>query len=219
MKSIIASFFLGIFSLFICQTLNAMIAGDSPDLVECMQSLNDQDIIKLIDSASFYRGGDWVLPIEKENPSYINTTWIRNAYTSVWWYKCFKYTDNYKEISIQRIVPVYLPKKLLPIGFQVIFTKQWVFSESFFIPNWNKSHPPGFIYTKGFYQKNIYDISLTEPFISAPMLQMYNYLWQPLLVARSGTGVVIDVYFQNRPNLVNPMERAKKFLWKKWYNP
>jgi hypothetical protein len=30
---------------------------------------------------------------------------------------------------------------------------------------------------------------------------------------------VTDVFFQNRPNMVDPMTRAKIFLWSKWYHP
>jgi hypothetical protein len=61
-------------------------------------------------------------------------------------------------------------------------------------------------------QNEAYLRSLQEPFRNAPQIQFYLYLGWPLLVARDTTGIVTDVFFQNRPNMVDPMTRAKIFL-------
>lgn len=55
-------------------TTNAMVIGDPPNLVECMQALNNQNIDTLIHTGGFYHVGDGVLSIEKENLSYVNRT-------------------------------------------------------------------------------------------------------------------------------------------------
>lgn len=72
----------------------------------------------------------------------------------------------------------------------------------------------------GLFQSNnqAYLKSLEEPFRSAPTIQMYSYVGSPLLVARSQTGLVTDIFFQSR-DVTDTINLAKKYLWDKWYHP
>lgn len=160
----------------------------------------------------------------------------------------WKVTESYKAIcgfyvcgwiieylSVEKIFPVYSPHQNAPHGMYTIYTGQdhlpienpfysWAFFSGEFSQlifsrwpyliwfNWWAWHSSDS-------RNEAYLKSLQEPFKSAPMIQMYYYIGKPLLVARSNTGIVTDVFFQDRPNISNPIERAKKYLGKKWYNP
>jgi hypothetical protein len=53
--------------------------------------------------------------------------------------------------------------------------------------------------------------SLEEPFRSASTIQIYSYIGSPLLVARSQTGMVTDVFFQ-RSGVTDPLRIAQQYL-------
>lgn len=74
------------------------------------------------------------------------------------------------------------------------------------------SEPTSIEYLMTKHHNEAYLKSQQVPFKNAPQIQFYLYLGWPLLVARDSTGMVTDVFFQNRPNIVDPMTRAKKYL-------
>ncbi|MDD2693763.1 MAG: hypothetical protein PHY14_02425 [Candidatus Gracilibacteria bacterium] len=136
------------------------------------------------------------------------------------------------DIQITQVIPVYFPLKNHPQIYQFVYTGQEYATRNVFKTGaglfWGVSAYSNFYEMRGArwfvggalggINPDAYLTSQKEPFASAPMLQMYYYLGQPLLVARSSTGIVTDVFFQGR-TIANPMERAKKYLGKKWYSP
>lgn len=197
----------------------------NPPLESCLQ-----DTKKHTFSGNIGNTYSWWLSQEKLSDFYMAFS------KDICWFYVFGGIMVY--IHVWKIFPVYLPTKDTPIGVYTIYLGQdytmywtgafypWAYymaSYKKYNYTWKSPMPPWFrgwrYHISGKSNNETYLISLTEPFVSAPMIQMYNYLWHPLLVARSSTWVVTDVYFQNRPYIENPMERAKKFLWKKWYNP
>jgi hypothetical protein len=142
-----------------------------------------------------------------------------------WW--------DINRIQLASIIPIYIPKIESPIWLQNIYIWQdYLYPERIWYKLWGwnaKSLPEG----KSLYwfqfggfgwravseDRIVYLKSLEEPFRSAPIIQMYRYGGSPLLVARSNTGIVTNVFFQNHRNILDPMLRAQKYLWEKWYHP
>lgn len=164
---------------------------------------------------------------------------IIESYKEICWFYVAGWREEY--LTVGKIFPVYSPIKEAPIGLYVVYTGQdytvykyddpsafytgaffaWVFSRlssawsyprqfnGWWLFAWNERLP----------HNEAYLASTQEPFVSAPMLQMYYYMGKPLLVARSSTGIVTNVFFQGRSNIVDQMIRAKKYLGDKWYYP
>ena len=135
-------------------------------------------------------------------------------------------------MRVSLMIPVYYPHRSNPIAYQVIYTEGYQenpqnirFWGAEPVPNWrlrglyagDSYFPYGSINMAEW--GGAYLRSLEEPFRSAPQIQMYYYLGQPLLVARSASGIVTDVYFQWSKNIIDPMARAKLYLGEKWYHP
>lgn len=160
--------------------------------------------------------------------SFKNICWFYSS----WW--------MYEYITVWKIFPVYVPKQNMPINLYTIYTGQdytiktiWespYYTWAFFASGLSRFTPKSLYFWNGFSgwwiyagqqslpHNEAYLKSLEEPFRSAPTLQMYAYLGSPLLVARSQTGIVTDVFFQ-RKNVTDPIVIAQKYLWDKWYHP
>ncbi|NRH21373.1 hypothetical protein HOO68_04990 [Candidatus Gracilibacteria bacterium] len=208
----------------------------------CIQKVNNNSLI-LPNVGNFYSGNDQKnIVFESTSPIYQNTTGIDMAFRNARFLICqfYRIEGSMDDIYINQIIPIYQPHKKEPIAFQGIYLGQDYQASGYSTGNglfWGST-----TFSNGYYRVlpgfdagalsdnfglhkgrkgNFYAYikSQQEPFKSAPMLQMYYYLGQPLLVARSSTGIVTNVFFQGRPSITNPMERAKKYLGKKWYNP
>lgn len=218
-----------------------IVIWDNSSLISCIQKVNSQPLSLNIEN--FYHehdGKDMIL--ESRSPIYQNTTGIDIAFLNARMLICQfdRINGSIKDIYIKQIIPIYQANKKEPIAFQWIYLGQDYLKPWYSIWNWLFWWSTTF--SNGYYRvlpwfdagalsdnfwlhkwwKSNFDVylkSLEEPFKSAPMIQMYYYLGQPLLVARSNTGIVTDVFFQGRPNIINPMERARKYLGKKWYSP
>ena len=140
-------------------------------------------------------------------------------------------TEFLKYVKVERIIPLYMPREKYPIGFYTILvdTQKSLWDEEYIqrasvSSNGYRRLFPRFLgwnyitqKPTSAWMKNVqaYLKSREEPFVSAPVLQMYWYLSQPLLVARDENGKVFSVFFQWR-DIPNPMERAKLYLWSEW---
>lgn len=136
-------------------------------------------------------------------------------------------------IQLALIVPIYIPKIVTPVWLQNIYVWQdYLYPERIghTLWGWNANSLlnkrscswfqfGGFGWRAIIEDRIAYLKSLEEPFRSAPTIQMYTYAGSPLLVARSSTGIITNVFFQNHSNMSDPMLRAQKYLWDKWYHP
>ena len=173
-------------------------------LVDCMQT--HKNLIP--NYANFYHENDGVLPIEKTQLQYWNTTGIKNIIVRAENMECTYEEDKWNNFINTQMIPVYHPTIISPIAFQAVYMNSgWVFQWVIPVINGSPRKLPLFYW--GIFEQyshmtlkiwnhkpEAYLKSLEEPFRSAPTLQMYTYLGSPLLVARSQTGMVTDVFFQ-----------------------
>lgn len=138
------------------------------------------------------------------------------------WDKCFIPKEGYyllsdetteflKYVKVERIIPLYMPREKYPIGFYTILvdTQKSLRDEGYIQRASVSSNGYKRLFPRFFgwnyitqkptseWMKNVqaYLKSREEPFVSAPVLQMYWYLSQPLLVARDENGKVFSVFF------------------------
>ncbi len=216
---IITTFILNIYSSELTFASQSTVWVDLP-LTSCLEKINLNNILPDFQNWHHANLSDW-----DAQKYWLEARKSVCSFYVAWW--------DINRIHLASIIPIYMPRIATPVWLQNIYVWQdYIYPERIghVLWGWNLNI---FFNRRSFYwfqfwgfgwqaiseDKIAYLKSLEEPFKSAPMLQMYYYLGQPLLVARSGTGIVTDVFFQGRPNITNPMERAKKYLGKKWYNP
>lgn len=196
-------------------------------LDSCLNSINQK--LWLFTFWNIYHSG--------ANEEVMNTQ-IKEAYRFICWFYISSW--NYEYITVWKIFPVYVPRQTMPINLYTIYTWQdytikttWenpYYTRAFFTSALSRLTPKSLYFWNWFSgwwiyagqhslpHNEAYLKSLEEPFRSASTLQMYAYLGSPLLVSRSQTGIVTDVFFQ-RKNVIDPIKIAQKYLWDKWYHP
>jgi hypothetical protein len=224
MKTQILLFIITIFILNICthQSLFAnqpVVMTDLP-LVSCLDKIDSNNVQPDFKNWYHVNISDW-----DTQKYWLEARKAVCGFYVAWW--------DVTRIQLASIIPIYMPKIVTPVWLQNIYVWQdYVYPEriGYTLWGWNTNiflnkrsfswfQFGGFGWRTVSEGQIVYLKSLEEPFRSAPMLQMYYYLGQPLLVARNNTGIITDVFFQNRPGIVDPMLRAKRFLWEKWYHP
>lgn len=202
--------------------------GSNLPISDCLKKVQSYPLV--LNFSNFYHTGS---TLENTNLVMMARNTICSFY--VMW-------GSVNDIYIKQVIPIYQPKRNNPIAYQFIYMGQdyndnTLLHTGAWLYWWTRAFPtPGIIntlpwfqgwrLTDGGYWNKMYEgntdalfKSFEEPFRSAEVVQMYYYLNQPLLVARSNTGIVTDVFFQGHLNIANPMMLAKRYLWDKWYHP
>ncbi len=216
--------------------------SDNSAMLHCIQ-WNRHMLKNTLQYKNFYHGyDDKNIELESSNPIATNTTGIDNIFHTASSFTCQFYRIPWAvmdDIRVGQMIPIYHPQKQRPVAFQVIYTGQnyqsyatgaGLFWGATIFSNWPTIRKlswfvagamvNGFGWDKQWWwSAEAYRISQQEPYVSAPMIQMYSYFWRPLLVARNTSGMVTDVFLEDFKHWKDSKEIAKKYLRTKWYHP